>query len=43
VIVGDRCRIGAGAVIRDSILLEGAELAAAAILVGGIAARAVNS
>lgn len=38
-IVGDGCRIGDGAHLRDSILLEGAELPAAGILVGGIAAR----
>jgi mannose-1-phosphate guanylyltransferase/mannose-1-phosphate guanylyltransferase/phosphomannomutase len=38
-IVGDGCRIGAGAWIRDSILLAGAELAPAAMLVGGIAGR----
>ena len=39
-IVGDGCRIGDGACVRDSILLEGAELPAGAILIGGIAARA---
>ena len=39
VIVGDGCRIGARACIRDSILLEGAEVAPGGILVGGIAAR----
>jgi mannose-1-phosphate guanylyltransferase len=38
-IVGDGCRVGDGACIRDSILLEGAELPPRAILVGGIAAR----
>jgi len=38
-ILGDGCRIGDGALIRDAILLEGAELAPGAILVGGIAAR----
>jgi mannose-1-phosphate guanylyltransferase/mannose-1-phosphate guanylyltransferase/phosphomannomutase len=38
-IVGDSCRIGDGAVVRDSILLEGAELPAAGILIGAIAAR----
>jgi mannose-1-phosphate guanylyltransferase len=38
-ILGDGCRVGDGACIRDSILLEGAELPPAAILVGGIAAR----
>jgi mannose-1-phosphate guanylyltransferase len=39
-IVGDGCRIGDGACIRDAILLEGAELPPAAVLIGGIAARA---
>jgi mannose-1-phosphate guanylyltransferase len=38
-IVGDDCRIGKGARVRDSILLEGAELPPRAILAGGIAAR----
>ena len=38
-ILGDGCRVGDGACIRDSILLEGAELPRGAILVGGIAAR----
>ncbi len=38
-ILGDGCRIGDGALIRDAILLEGAELPPGAILVGGIAAR----
>jgi mannose-1-phosphate guanylyltransferase len=38
-IVGDGCRVGDGANVRDAIVLEGAELPAGAILVGGIAAR----
>lgn len=38
-IVGDGCRIGGGAWVRDSILLEGAELAPGAMLVGAIAGR----
>jgi mannose-1-phosphate guanylyltransferase len=38
-IVGDGCRIGAGAWLRDSILLDGAELAPRAMLVGAIAGR----
>ena len=42
-IVGDGCRIGDGASIRDSILLEGAELPPEAILIGGIAARGTES
>ena len=36
-IVGDGCRIGDGAIVSDSILLEGAELPPKSILVGGIA------
>jgi len=43
VVVGDGCRIGAGACVRDSILLEGAELPARAIQIGGIAARVADS
>jgi mannose-1-phosphate guanylyltransferase len=43
VIVGDGCRIGAGAWLRDSILLEGAELAPDAVLVGAIAASVTKS
>jgi mannose-1-phosphate guanylyltransferase len=39
-ILGDGCRVGDGAHIRDSILLEGAELPAAGILIGAIAAHA---
>jgi len=38
-VVGDGCRIGAGAVVRDAILLEGAEIPARGMLVGGIAAQ----
>ena len=38
-IVGDGCRIGEGSIVRDAILLEGAELPPRSILVGGIAAR----
>ncbi len=38
-VVGDGCRIGAGAVVRDAILLEGAEVPAEGMLAGGIAAR----
>jgi mannose-1-phosphate guanylyltransferase len=41
-IVGDGCRIGDGAIVRDSILLEGAEVPAGGILIGAIAARATN-
>jgi len=40
-IVGDGCRIGAGSIVSDAILLAGAELPPRSILVGGIvAARA---
>jgi mannose-1-phosphate guanylyltransferase len=42
-IIGDGCRVGAGAWVRDSILLEGAELPAGAILAGGIAGRIADS
>jgi mannose-1-phosphate guanylyltransferase/mannose-1-phosphate guanylyltransferase/phosphomannomutase len=42
-IVGDGCRIGAGACIRDSILLEGAELPADGMLIGAIAAHATKA
>jgi mannose-1-phosphate guanylyltransferase len=42
-IIGDGCRIGAGTIIRDSILLEGAELPPKSILVGGIAAHAQDA
>jgi len=38
-IIGEGCRIGDGARVRDAILLEGAELPAGAIQIGGIAAR----
>jgi mannose-1-phosphate guanylyltransferase len=39
VVVGDNCRIGAGTVVRDAILLEGAEVPPDGMMVGGIAAR----
>jgi mannose-1-phosphate guanylyltransferase len=39
VVIGDGCSIGAGAWVRDSILLARTELGRGAILVGGIAAR----
>jgi mannose-1-phosphate guanylyltransferase len=39
-VVGDGCRIGNDSIVRDSILLEGAELPPKSILVGGIAAHA---
>ncbi len=38
-VVGDGCRLGAGSIVRDAILLEGAELPPRSVLVGGIAAR----
>jgi NDP-sugar pyrophosphorylase family protein len=43
VIVGDGCRIGAGAWVRDSILLAGTELPAEGMLVGAIAGRVAKS
>jgi NDP-sugar pyrophosphorylase family protein len=39
VIIGDGCRVGDGARVRDSILLEGAEVPAAGFLIGAIAGR----
>lgn len=42
-IVGDGCRVGAGAILRDAILLAGAEVPDGGILIGGIAARARKS
>jgi len=42
-IVCDGCRVGEGAVVRDSILLEGAELPPGGILIGAIAARATKN
>ncbi len=38
-IIGDSCRIGDGAWVRDSILLSGTELAPEAMLIGAIAGR----
>lgn len=42
-IIGDGCRIGAGAWVRDSILLNGAELADEGMLIGAIAGRVGKS
>ena len=42
-ILGDGCRVGEGACIRDAILLEGSELPPRAILIGGIAARGTGN
>jgi mannose-1-phosphate guanylyltransferase len=36
VVVGDRCRIGAGAMLRDAVVLPGAEVPAGALIVGGL-------
>jgi mannose-1-phosphate guanylyltransferase/mannose-1-phosphate guanylyltransferase/phosphomannomutase len=41
-VIGDRARIGDRAFVRDAVLLEGTELAPAAMMVGGIAARVAN-
>jgi mannose-1-phosphate guanylyltransferase/mannose-1-phosphate guanylyltransferase/phosphomannomutase len=38
-IIGDGCRLGAGSWVRDSILLDGTELADEAMLIGAIAGR----
>ncbi len=40
VVIGDGCRLGPGALVKDSVLLAGAELAPRAVLAGGIAAVA---
>jgi mannose-1-phosphate guanylyltransferase len=42
VIVGDGCHIGDGAIVRDTILLEGAEVPAGGVLIGAIVARVNN-
>ncbi len=39
-ILGDGAKIGAGAELRDALILSGAELAAGALMIGGIAGRA---
>jgi mannose-1-phosphate guanylyltransferase/mannose-1-phosphate guanylyltransferase/phosphomannomutase len=41
-ILGDGCRVGDGAHIRDSILLAGTELGAGAILIGAIAGKSTK-
>jgi mannose-1-phosphate guanylyltransferase/mannose-1-phosphate guanylyltransferase/phosphomannomutase len=41
VVLGDGCRVGAGAIVRDAILIEGAEVPPRGLLAGGIAARIV--
>jgi mannose-1-phosphate guanylyltransferase/mannose-1-phosphate guanylyltransferase/phosphomannomutase len=41
-ILGDGCEIGAGAWLRDSILLDGAQLPAGEMLIGAIAGRVVK-
>lgn len=38
-IIGNDCRIGDGAIVRDSILLQSTEVPAGGILIGGIAAQ----
>jgi mannose-1-phosphate guanylyltransferase/mannose-1-phosphate guanylyltransferase/phosphomannomutase len=40
VVIGDGCRLGPGALVKESVLLDEAELAARAVLAGGIAAVA---
>jgi len=39
VVIGSGCRIGPGALVRESLLLDGAELPAGAMLIGGIGGR----
>jgi mannose-1-phosphate guanylyltransferase len=36
VVIGDGCRVGAGALIREAVILPGAELGEGAVLVGGL-------
>jgi acetyltransferase-like isoleucine patch superfamily enzyme len=36
VVVGDGCRIGPGAMLRDAVVLPGAEIPAGALVVGGL-------
>jgi carbonic anhydrase/acetyltransferase-like protein (isoleucine patch superfamily) len=36
VVVGDRCRLGAGAMLRECVVLPGAEVPAAGLVVGGL-------
>jgi mannose-1-phosphate guanylyltransferase len=36
VVVGDRCHLGAGAMLRDCVVLPGAEVPAGALVVGGL-------
>jgi mannose-1-phosphate guanylyltransferase/mannose-1-phosphate guanylyltransferase/phosphomannomutase len=38
-VIGDGCKVGSGAIVRDAILIEGAEVPPQGMLVGGIAAR----
>jgi acetyltransferase-like isoleucine patch superfamily enzyme len=38
-VIGDNARVGAGAVVRDAVLLEGAEVPPAGMIAGGIAGR----
>jgi mannose-1-phosphate guanylyltransferase/mannose-1-phosphate guanylyltransferase/phosphomannomutase len=40
VVIGDGCRLGPGALVKESVLLDEAELAPRAVLAGGIAAVA---
>jgi carbonic anhydrase/acetyltransferase-like protein (isoleucine patch superfamily) len=36
VVVGDGCRVGAGAMLRDCVVLPGAEVPAGGLVVGGL-------
>src|SRR5215211_7832918 len=36
VVIGDRCRIGPSAMVRDAVVLSGAEVPAGALIVGGL-------
>ena len=36
VVIGDGCRIGAGAMLRDCVVLPGSEVLAGGLVVGGL-------
>ena len=42
-VLGDGCRVGEGAIIRDAVLLEGTEVPAGSMLLGGVAGRIVKA
>ena len=42
-VIGDGCKLGDGAFVRDAVLLGQTEVPAAAMLVGGVAGRVAES